>query len=144
MKLKHENPNMPEEEIRKKVISKTDELSQKMKEQQEKFQKDMQNPENRRKYEEAQSKKKEEMEARKIKLTVVAKKIGSWGLKEHNTVLGPNTISYFRSKSPFCLPLLFLSGPFFRGCSGAQGVNPYGITRDVPSDACDRRNPAGS
>ena len=41
------------------------------------------------------------MEERKVKLTALAKRISKWGLNEHNTVFGPNTIAYFRSKHAF-------------------------------------------
>lgn len=70
----------------------------KMQQQQEKFQKEMQDPVKRAKMEEAQKKQEEEKKKRKDLLVTVAKKIDSWGLKEHHTVLGPNTIGYFRSK----------------------------------------------
>ena len=59
----------------------------------------MQDPVKRAKMEEAQKKQEEEKKKRKDLLVSVAKKIDSWGLKEHHTVLGPNTIGYFRSKS---------------------------------------------
>lgn len=106
MKLKAENPDLPEEELRKMVMAKFHEMQMRMKEQQEKFQKEMQDPAKRAKMEEAQKKQEEEKNKRKTLLTSVAKKIDEWGLKQHNTVLGPNTIGYFRSKSGACLRVL--------------------------------------
>ena len=57
----------------------------------------MQDPEKRKKIEEAKKEQEDGMKVRNEKLTAVAKKISAWGLKEHSTVLGPNTIDYFRS-----------------------------------------------
>lgn len=67
----------------------------------------MQDPAKRAKMEEAQKKQEEEKTKRKDLLVKVAKKIDQWGLKEHHTVLGPQTIGYFRSK---CSIFILFSG----------------------------------
>jgi hypothetical protein len=95
-KIRSENPDMPEEEVKKRVMATHNQMMMKMKEQHEKLQKDMQDPEKRKKIEEAKKQQEDGMKVRSDKLTAVAKKIDHWGLKTHATVLGPNTIDYFR------------------------------------------------
>ena len=58
----------------------------------------MQDPEKRKKIEEAKQLQQDEMKKRNVKLTELAKKITKWGIKEHSTVLGTSSIDYFRSK----------------------------------------------
>jgi hypothetical protein len=52
----------------------------------------MQDPEKRKKFEEAKKKQEEAKKGQRECLVEVAKKINEWGLKEHSTVLGPQTI----------------------------------------------------
>ena len=87
---------MPDEEAKKKAMMVHQEMMMKMKAGHDKMMKDMQDPEKRAKIEEAKKKQEEEVKKRKEQLTEVAKNIQKWGLKEHTTVLGPNSIDYFR------------------------------------------------
>lgn len=55
-KIKAENPDMPEEQIKMKTMQTHQEMMMKMKEQHDKMQKEMQDPEKRAKFEEAKKK----------------------------------------------------------------------------------------
>lgn len=97
-KVRTKNPDMEDEEILKKVWEEFKEHEDKIYGEIEEFKKEINDPEERKKVEEAITKSSKGAIDSRNHLIKVGKKVKEWGLPEYDTELGPKPVKVFKFK----------------------------------------------